>query len=162
MPSTSFESQIDENNKEIALKKLSNKIIFGKTTETTAMELDAEGGTSFERLQELIRKECDKWDKKYRLLENKYNKLQEQIEHTQPQKTCQRGAQSAPQTKRNRNNKTNKRHPPNADILLHDDARDQTPGETEKSTVSTTIQQMTTRKDKKGTDDHDRSRRKSL
>ena len=60
MPSTSFESQIDENNKEIALKKLSNEIIFGKTTETTAMELDAEGGASFEQLQELIRKECDK------------------------------------------------------------------------------------------------------
>ena len=86
MPSASFESQIDENNKEIALKKLSNEIIFGKTTETTAMELDAEGGASFEQLQELIRKECDKRDKKYRLLENKYNKLQEQIEHTQPQK----------------------------------------------------------------------------
>ena len=50
------------------------------------MELDAEGGASFEQLQELIKKECDKWDKKYRLLENKYNKLQEQIEHTQPQK----------------------------------------------------------------------------
>ena len=86
MPSASFESQIDENNKEITLKKLSNEIIFGKTTETTAMELDAEGGASFEQLQELIRKECDKRDKKYQLLENKYNKLQEQIEHTQPQK----------------------------------------------------------------------------
>ena len=86
MPSVSFESQIDENNKEIALKKLSNEIIFGKTTETTAMQLDAEGGASFEQLQELIRKECDKRDKKYRLLENKYNKLQEQSEHTQSQK----------------------------------------------------------------------------
>ena len=29
------------------------------------MELDAEGGASFEQLQELIRKECDKRDKKY-------------------------------------------------------------------------------------------------
>ena len=41
MPSASFETQIEENNKEIALKKLSNEIILGKTTENTAMELDA-------------------------------------------------------------------------------------------------------------------------
>ena len=65
MPSTSFETQIEENNKEIALKKLSNEIILGRTTENTAMELDAEGGASFEQLQELIKKECDKQDKKY-------------------------------------------------------------------------------------------------
>ena len=154
MPSVSFESQIDENNKEIALKKLSNEIIFGKTTETTAMELDAEGGASFEQLQELIRKECDKRDKKYRLLNR--------VNIRNRKKTCQRGAQRAPQTNRNRINKTDKRHPPNADVLPHDAARDQTPGETEKSTVPTTIQQTTTRKDRKGTDDHDRSRRKSL
>ena len=64
MPSSSFDQQIEENNKEIALKKLSNEIILGKTTENTAMELDAEGGTSFEQLQELIKKECDKRDKK--------------------------------------------------------------------------------------------------
>ena len=64
MPSASFETQIEENNKEIALKKLSNEIILGKTTENTAMELDAEGGASFEQLQELIKKECDKQDKK--------------------------------------------------------------------------------------------------
>ena len=82
MPSTSFEKQIEENNKEIALKKLSNEIILGKTTENTAMELDAEGGTSFEQLQELIKKECDKRDKKYRFLEQKYNKLQESLEHS--------------------------------------------------------------------------------
>ena len=74
MPSTSFETQIEENNKEIAPKKLSNEIILGKTTENTAMELDAEGGASFEQLQELIKKECDKRDKKYRFLEQKYNK----------------------------------------------------------------------------------------
>ena len=88
MPSTSFETQIKENNKEIAPKKLSNEIILGKTTENTAMELDAEGGASFEQLQELIKKECDKRDKKYRFLEQKYNKLQESLEHSQQQKTC--------------------------------------------------------------------------
>ena len=60
MPSVTYEKQIEENNRDIVLKKLSNKIILGKTTESTAMELDAEGGTSFEQLQELIKKECDK------------------------------------------------------------------------------------------------------
>ena len=86
MPSASFETQIEENNKEIALKKLSNEIILGKTTENTAMELDAEGGASFEQLQKLIKKECDKGDKKYRFLEQKYNKLQESLENLQQQK----------------------------------------------------------------------------
>ena len=36
MPSASCQTQIEENNKEIALKKLSNEIILGKTTENTA------------------------------------------------------------------------------------------------------------------------------
>ena len=60
VPSVNFDIQIDENNKEIVLKKLSTEIIMGKTTEDTAMELDAEGGASFEQLQDLIKKECDK------------------------------------------------------------------------------------------------------
>ena len=50
------------------------------------MELDAEGGASFEQLQELIKKECDKRDKKYRSLEQKYNTLQESLEHLQQKK----------------------------------------------------------------------------
>ena len=99
MPSVSYEKQIEENNREIILKKLSNDIILGKTTESTAMELDAEGGASFEQLQELIKKECDKRDKNYRLLEQKYNKLQESLKQPQP-KTRIRGAKKAPQTKR--------------------------------------------------------------
>ena len=86
MPSARFETQIEENNKEIALKKLSNEIILIEKTENTAMELDTEGGASFEQLQELIKKECDKQDKKYRFLEQKYNKLQESLEHLQQQK----------------------------------------------------------------------------
>ena len=64
-PSVSYEKQIEENNRDIVLKKLSNDIILGKATESTAMELDAEGGASFEQLQELIKKECDKRDKHY-------------------------------------------------------------------------------------------------
>ena len=88
MPSASFEKQIEENNKEIILRKVSTEIISGKTTENTAMELDAEGGTSFEQLQDLIRKECDKHDKKYRSLEQKYTKLQESFGNSQSQKSC--------------------------------------------------------------------------
>ena len=71
MPYLSYEKQIEENNRDIALKKLYNEIILGKTTESTAMELDAEGGASFEQLQELIKKECDKQDKHYCSLEQK-------------------------------------------------------------------------------------------
>ena len=56
MSSVSYEKQIEENNRDIILKKLSNEIILGKTTESTAMEFDAEGGASFEQLQELIKK----------------------------------------------------------------------------------------------------------
>ena len=98
VPSVSFETQVDENNKEIILKKLSAEIIMGKTTEDTAMELDAEGCASFEQLQDLIRKECDKRDKKYRSLEHKYNKLQDSFDSKQSQKNLQtrgqRGASS--------------------------------------------------------------------
>ena len=79
----SYEKQIEENNRDIILKKLSNDIILGKATESTAMELDAEGGASFEQLQELIKKECDKRDKKYRSLEHKFNKLQESLQQSQ-------------------------------------------------------------------------------
>ena len=50
------------------------------------MELGAEGDASFEQLQELIRKECDKRDKKYRSLEQKYNKLYDSVEHSRKQK----------------------------------------------------------------------------
>ena len=91
VPSVSFETQVDENNKEIILKKLSTEIIMGKTTEDTAMELDAEGGASFEQLQDLIKKECDKRDKKYRCLEQKYNKLQDSFDSKQSQKNLNEG-----------------------------------------------------------------------
>ena len=96
MPSVIFEKQIKENNKEIVLKKISTEIILGKTTEDTAMELDAEGGASFKQLQDLIKKECDKRDKKYCSLEQKYNKLQESFENSQSQKNLQtRGQHNA-------------------------------------------------------------------
>ena len=87
MPSASYEKQIDENNRDIVLKKLSNEIILGKTTESTAMELDA-------LLQDLIKKECDKQDKNYHSLEQKYNKLQESFEQSQ-KKSKMRGQAGA-------------------------------------------------------------------
>ena len=87
----SYEKQIQENNRDIILKKLSNDIILGKATESTAMELDTEGGASFEQLQELIKKECDKRDKKYHSLEHKFNKLQESLQQSQEKALIQRG-----------------------------------------------------------------------
>ena len=101
VPSVSFERQVNENDKEIKLKKLSTEIIMGKTTEDTAMELDAEGGASFEQLQDLIKKECDKRDQKYRSLEQKYNKLQDSFDNSQPQKNLHtRGPRGASNKKK--------------------------------------------------------------
>ena len=81
-PSVSYEKQI------------------GKATESTAMELDAEGGASFEQLQELIKKECDKRDKHYRSLENKYNKLQETLQQSQQKNSSTRGQGGASNKKK--------------------------------------------------------------
>ena len=65
------------------------------------MELDAEGGASFEQLLELIRKECDKHDKKYRSLEQKYNKLQESVDQSQQQQNMpMRGPRGASNKKK--------------------------------------------------------------
>ena len=101
MPSVSFKKQIEENNKEIVLKKLSTEIILGKTTEDTAVELDAEGGASFEQLQDLIKKECDKQDTKYRSLEQKYNKLQDSFDNSHSQENLQtRGQRGASNKKK--------------------------------------------------------------
>ena len=56
---------------------------MGKTTEDTAMELDGEGAADFEQLQDLIRKECDKRDRKYAKLEDKCNELEQQVKNPQ-------------------------------------------------------------------------------
>ena len=89
-PTAAYDKQVDENKRLLNVKKLSNEIIMGKTTEDTVMELDGEGAADFEQLQDLIRKECDKCDRKYAKLEDKGNKLEQQVKN--PQKTCQRGA----------------------------------------------------------------------
>ena len=89
-PTAAYDKQVDENKCLFNVKKLSNEIIMGKTTEDTVMELDGEGAADFEQLQDLIRKECNKRDRKYAQLEDKCNKLEQQVKN--PQKTCQRGA----------------------------------------------------------------------
>ena len=64
------------------------------------MELDAEGCASFEQLQDLIKKECDKREKNYRSLEQKYNKLQESLEQAQPKNSKQWGQGGASNKKK--------------------------------------------------------------
>ena len=89
-PTAAYDKQVNENKRLLNVKKLSNEIIMGKTTEETAMKLDGEGAADFEQLHDLIRKECDKRDRKYAKLEDKCNKLEQQVKN--PQKTFQRGA----------------------------------------------------------------------
>ena len=59
------------------------------------MELNGEGAANYEQLKDLIRKECDKHDREYAQLEDKYNKLEQQVTHKDQQKNmAQRGRQS--------------------------------------------------------------------
>ena len=83
IPTAAYDKQVDENKRLLNVKKLSNEIIMGKTTEDTAMELDGEDAADFEQLQDLIQKECDKRDRKYAQLEDKYNKLEQQVKNPQ-------------------------------------------------------------------------------
>ena len=78
-PTASYDKQVEENKCLLNVKKLSNEIIMGKSTEDTAMELDGEGAANFEQLQDLIQKECVKRDYKYARLEEKCNKLEQQV-----------------------------------------------------------------------------------
>ena len=91
-PTAAYDKQVDENKCLLNVKKLSNEIIMGKTTKDTAMELDGEGAANFQQLQDLIWKECDKRDRKYAQLEDKCNKLEQQVTQENPQKNMtQRG-----------------------------------------------------------------------
>ena len=83
IPTAAHNKKGDENKRLLNVKKLSNEIIMGKTTEDTAMELDGEGAANFEQLQNQIRKECDKRDRKYAQLEDKCNKLEQQVKNPQ-------------------------------------------------------------------------------
>ena len=53
-PTAAYDKKVEENKCLLNVKKLSNEIIMGKTTEDTAMELDGEGAANFEQLQDLI------------------------------------------------------------------------------------------------------------
>ena len=91
-PTAAYNEQVEENKRLLNVKKLSNEIIMGMTTADTAMELDGEGAANFEQLQDLIRKECDKRDRKYARLEDKCNKLEQQVTQKNPKKNMpQRG-----------------------------------------------------------------------
>ena len=82
-PTAAYDKQVEENKRLLNVKKLSHEIIMGKTTEDTAMELDGEGAADFEQLQDLTRKECDKRDRRYAKLEEKCNKLEQQVKNPQ-------------------------------------------------------------------------------
>ena len=86
---------------------------MGKPTEDTTMELDGEGATNFKQLQDLIRKECDKCDRKYARLEEKCNKLEQQVTR-KDQKTCHRGGKPPNNDGSGalKKNKSNKRQAP--------------------------------------------------
>ena len=136
-PTAAYNKQVDENKRLLNVKKLSNEIIMGKTTEDTAMELDGEGAANFEQLQDLIRKECDKRDRKYARLEDKCNKLEQQVKN--PQKTCQRGAalqitkNPAPRRKTNQTNGSLQNNKGVAQIALPSTTLAQTTDETPKA-----------------------------
>ena len=101
-PTVSYNKKMEEIKWLLNLKKLLNEIILGKTTEDTAMELDGEGAANYEQLKDLIRKECDKRDRKYTQLEDKCNELEQQVTQKDQQKTWHRGARPTVRQRRNR------------------------------------------------------------
>ena len=109
-PTATYNKQVDENKRLLNVKKLSNEIIMGKTTKDTAMELDGEGAANFEQLQDLIRKECDKRDRKYARLEEKCNKLEQQVKNPQknmPQRGRSPNHDEPGASKKNKSNQRN-------------------------------------------------------
>ena len=88
--------------------------MLGKSTEDTAMELDGEGATNFEQLQDLIQKECDKRDRKYPRLEEKCNKLEQQVTKKDKKNMSQRGQPpNNVGSGASKKNKSNRRQAPN-------------------------------------------------
>ena len=110
IPTAAYDKQVDENKRLLNVKKLSNEIIMGKTTEDTVMELDGEGAANFEQLQDLIRKECDKRDRKYAQLEDKCNKLEQQVKNhqkTMPKRGHSPNHEEPGTSKKNKSNQRN-------------------------------------------------------
>ena len=106
--------QVEENKRLLNVKKLSNESIMGKSTKDTVMELDGEDAANFEQLQDLIRKECDKRDRKYARLEEKCNKLEQQVTKKDQKNMSQRGQpQNNDGLGASKKNKSNKRQATN-------------------------------------------------
>ena len=113
-PTTSYDKQVEENKRLLNVKKLSNEIIMGKSTKDTVMELDGEGAANFEQLQDLIRKKCDKCERKYVRLEEKCNKLEQQVTKKYQKNMSQWGPPSNNDgSGASKKNKSNKREAPN-------------------------------------------------
>ena len=65
---------------------------MGQAMEDTVMELGREGTANFDQLKDLIRKECDKRDRRCAHLEDKYKKLEHQVtNHDQQKNMAKRG-----------------------------------------------------------------------
>jgi len=106
LPSRAFHLQHEKNKKDTAMKKLVTEIIDGTKTEEAAMELDNEAAANMEQLQDLIRKESDKRDKKYKDLEQKYSTLLNDMKKLKENKPSAKndnpgGRPSAPTNQRN-------------------------------------------------------------
>ena len=121
------------------------------------MELDAEGGASFEQLQDLIKKECDKRDKNIDPWNKNTINYKDRSNTCNPPKSCQRWAYMAPQTKSYRNKQTAEGCQTNAVDLPQDNVPDHLLANMETPTVPTTTQQVTFWKSQKGTGDRDRN-----
>ena len=111
-PTAAYNKEVDENKRLLNVKKLSNEIIMGKTTEDTAMELDGEGAANFEQLQDLIQKECDKRDRKYARLEDKCNKLEQQVKNPQENMPKRGRSPNHEEPGASKKNKSNQRNAP--------------------------------------------------
>ena len=111
-PTAAYDKQIEENKRLLNVKKLSNEIIMGKTTEETVMELDGEGAADFEQLQDLIRKECDKRDRRYAKLEDKCNKLEQQVKNPQKHMTKRGRSPNHEETGASKKNKSIQKNAP--------------------------------------------------
>ena len=130
------------------------------------MELDAEGGASFEQLQELIKNECDKRDKTTvrwnKNTTNSRNHLNNPSKKTQP-----RGAKEAPQTKRSHPQPWHEKLNHNAAGLPQNVERkhkvlDNLTHKKEKPTIPPTLSQTNTEEAPRGAGDRDHNRRKKL
>ena len=129
-PTASYDKQVEENKHILNVKKLSNEIIMGKSTEESAMELDGKGAANFEQLQDFIRKECSKRDRKYAWLEDKYNKLEKQVTKKDPKNMPQRGQPSNNKgTGASKKNKFNKRQATNQPSICPGNTPPNNPGQ---------------------------------